>query len=258
MKGGTVEVGIYDKNKGVVDSVPLEVYDPKLMHRGYLGSGHAPNLPGVEKWTSPDLTPSKLAQRRAVAEKVSGGTVLELFAGKGYLSKHVWAKKADKLIMLDKEAEFLNEAKRKVKGKVRHETIVANNLVWLRKVMNPSELKNVKVVDFDSFGSPATQIKRFFDNFPIKKAMFICMTDGSNIFLAFHRKRKSAHKFLRENYGVDFQPAGKREDQIRALDGLMQNQGRKHSFKVEPINVAFGKRQSVYAAYKITPKRKRK
>jgi len=256
MSNGNIELGIYDKKKGLVNSVPLESYDPKLMGRGnYRGLGRPPSLRGVTEWTSPDLTPSKLAQRREVAEMLSGGTILELYGGKGHLSTNVWAKSdADKLIVLDKDAGFIKAAKKSLKGKIPHETVVSENTKWL-KHMDPKQLKNLKVVDFDAFGSPTKQVKMFFDNYPIKKRMLICLTDGSNIFLAFHKNRKSAHTFLKKRYGIDFEPTGKREDQIKALDSLMQQQAQKHDFKVEPINVAFGKRQSVYAAYKISPKR---
>lgn len=257
IKGGQVHVGIYDKQKGIIDSVPLETYDPKLMSRkSYRGVGRPPHLKGAVTWSCPELTPSKLLQRRHVAEKLSGGTVLELFAGKGNLSKEVWAKKADKLVLVDKNKKFLQQAHRKLKGKVKHETIVANNKIWLRKVMTPEQLKNVRVVDFDAFGSPALQAKRFFERFPIRRPMYVCFTDGSNIFLAFHRKRKTGRKFLKEHYGADFKPEGKRDDQVKALDTLMQQQARLHGFKVEPINLGFGQKQSVYAAYKISPKKR--
>lgn len=261
MMPNEVHVGVYDSRTGVVGSVPLESYDPKLMHRGYKATGKSPgSLKGFPVWNSPDLTPSKLAQRKHVANKVGkGGTVLELFAGKGNLSREVWSKNADKLVLVDKKAEYLKDAKTKLKGRVRSETIIANNKVWLRKHMNPEDLKNLRVVDFDAFGSPAVQVQRFFGNFKVKKSMFICLTDGSNIFLAFHRDLPTGHKFLREKYGVDFKKIeGNRHDQVKALDGLMRTQGRKHGFKVEPINLGFGKHQTVYAAYKIIPKRKKK
>jgi len=254
LRKGEVEMGIYDKDRGIIGSVPIASYDPHLLNQGYVDETRPPNLPGVKRWSSPDLTPSKLVQRQAVAEKMNGGTVLELYAGKGNLSNEVWASKADKLVLVDKNPSFLKEADRKLKGKVKREIIVADNLKWLRNVMKPEELGRVKAVDFDAFGSPSTGMKTFFDNYPIRNMMFICVTDGSNIFLAFQRKRKSALNFLRKHYGLTFEPTGKREDQIKALDALMQQQGRKHDFSVEPINVAFGKRQSVYAAYKISPK----
>jgi len=251
-----VEVGLYDKDKGVVDSVPLEHYNPKLNRSHYKGIGRPPHLEGVKSWTSPDLTPSKLFQRKAATEKLSKGTVLELFAGRGNLSQEVWSKKANDIVLVDKNKKFLATADKKLKGKVKHETIVANNIKWLQNEMEPHKLKNLKAVDFDAFGSPAKQVKAFFDNYPVKKSMLVCLTD-SNIFVAFQKDRPVGRKFLKEHYGLDLKPTGKREDQIKALDSLMQQQGRKHHFIVKPVNVGFGQRQTVYAAYKITPKGKK-
>lgn len=259
LDSGMVEVGLYDKDKGVLDSVPLERYDPKLMGRAhYRGIGRPPSLKGVTHWTSPDLTPSKLFQRRAAAEKLSKGTVLELFAGRGNLSQEVWAKKAEHITLIDKNKKFLSAADKKLRGKVKHETIAANNIKWLQNEMDPHELKNLKAVDFDAFGSPAKQVKAFFDNYPVKKSILVCLTDGSNIYVAFMKDRQASRTFLKKHYGLNMKPTGKREDQIKALDSLMQQQGRKHRFVVKPVNVGFGKRQTVYAAYKITPKKGKK
>lgn len=256
MNKGMVHIGLYDKQKGVVDSVPLEAYDPKLMRRTYKGTGHRPNLPGVEKWSSPDLTPSKLAQRQAVAEKITGGTVVELHGGKGNLSEKVWAKKADKLVVVDKNPKYLKEAERKLRGKVDHEAILADNRVWLRKIMDPQQLKKVTVIDLDPFGTPSPTAKLLFKYFPIRRKTYVCLTDGSGIYVAFMKKKKAARKYLKERYGADFEPEGTRDDQVKVLDALMQQQARIHGFKVEPVNVGFGKRQSVYAAYKVTPKKR--
>ena len=250
MKGTTVQLGVLNKQNGDVESpVPIATFDKSKLTRSYDTDSRKQNKPGdlVHYNGSPDLTPSKLWQRRAMAEKLSGGTVVEVFAGRGHLSKE-WAKKADKMVMVDKNAESLKEAEKAVKG-TPHETIAANNLDWLENELPQEKIRNLKAVDFDAFGSPAKQIKKFFDNNPINKSMLIAVTDGSCMYVKLGEGSQTK-EFCKENYGIQLD--GSRVDQIRALDKLMLDQGRKHGFKVEPINAAYG-RQTVYAGYKITP-----
>jgi len=249
-KGSELHLGIYDRNKGVVDSVPIEQLKVAEMTRGYESAGAHTKKPNpiFHYSGSPDLSPAKRWQRRALAEHMNKGTVLELYAGKGNLSKTVWAPKASKLILVDKREDYLREAASKLKGKT-HVVVKANNLRWLANELPQEKIGNLAAVDFDAFGSPAKQLKAFFDNLPVKRSMIVAVTDGSCIYakIGDHNENR---RFFKENYGrlVD----GTRDSQLKALDGLMQIQARKHDFKVSPINAGFG-RQTVYAGYKITP-----
>lgn len=205
----------------------------------------------------PELHPAKLAQRKALADKMtSKGTVLELYAGKGGLTKEVYAKKANKVVMVDKNAKLLKKADKLLKGKVKREIILADNKAWLKNEMGQEQLNGLKLVDFDAFGSPAVQVKTFFDNYEVKKPLLVALTDGSAIYLGYCQNAKG-RRWLKQHYGIDVLPAhfGTREQQVQILNKFMEAQGRKHGFKVEPISVAHGDVKTIYAGYKITPKR---
>jgi len=250
--GTTVQLGVLDKQSGEIEKpVPIAEIHAKDLSRSY-DSSHAHSTALQRRFTkagAPDMTPAKLWQRRAIAQKFSGGTVLELFAGKGHLSKQVWAPKANKLVMVDKNQDFLKQAEKEVKHKP-HEIVKMNNLKWLDKVLPEEQIRNLKVVDFDAFGSPAESMRKFFDNHEIDKRMLIAVTDGSCIYMKVGDRVKT-REFCKRNYGVQLD--GTRLAQVKALDKLMLNLGQRHGFKVEPINAAYG-RQTVYAGYKITPK----
>jgi len=250
MKGTTVHVGVLNKNNGEVENaVPIASFDKSKLTRSYDTDSLRKNKPGalVHYNGSPDMTPSKLWQRRAMAEMLKGGTVVELFAGKGHLSKE-WAKKAGKMILVDKNKEYLKEAEGSVKG-TPHEIVPANNLNWLENELPQEKIRNLKVVDFDAFGSPVIQLRAFFANNKINNTMMVAVTDGSCMYVKLGESAQSK-RFCKENYGVQLD--GSRLDQIKALDKVMLDLGRRHHFKVAPINAAYG-RQTVYAGYKITP-----
>jgi len=248
-KGTTVYFAVYDRAKGIVNPIPVSHFlKPK---RSYDTASKKENKLGalVKYSGSPDLSPAKYFQRRAMAQHLTGGTVVELFAGKGNLSKNVWAEKASKLVLIDKNADYLKDADRKLHGKP-HEIINSDNLKWLENVLPEEKIKNLKVVDFDSFGSPVKQLKTFFDNNPITNNMMVAVTDGSALYAKIGDS-KQTRRFFMEHYGV--RPSGSREEQLKALDGVMQKLGTKHGFKVEPINAGMSF-QTIYAGYKITPK----
>lgn len=202
----------------------------------------------------PELTPSKAVQRTELAEKIDGGTVLELFAGKGNLSDKVYSKEADKIVLVEKQPALLKKADEKLNGKVKHEAVCADNLDWLRNELTQDQIRKLRpsLVDFDPFGSPAATMKEFFKQVPIRKKTFIAVTDGSKMYLGY-KKGAAAHSWLRKNYGIDLNAQGTREDQIRVLDAFMQTLGRHYNFKVRPVNAGFGKHNAVYAGYEIVP-----
>jgi len=204
----------------------------------------------------PELHPAKVAQRKALADKItSKGTVLEVYAGKGNLSREVYAKKANEVVLVDQNAELLKKADSALKGKVRRQLIVADNREWLNNQMGQPQLKNLKLVDFDAFGSPADTMRIFFDNYEVKKPLLVGLTDGSGIYLGF-KQNAEGRKWLREHYGVDVLPGhfGTREQQVQILNKFMKAQGRRHGFRVEPISVAHGDVKTIYAGYKVSPK----
>jgi hypothetical protein len=223
---------------GVVDAEPIG--------KGTVKEGD------YEKAGCPSLYPAKEAQRKELIKSVDGGTVLETNAGVGNLTKEIYSKKLSNAVLLDSDKKALATADRKLKGRIRHETQVGNNVAWLEGEMSPADLKNLKVVDFDPFGSPSDSMKAFFDNYPVKRSIFIGITDGSKRYLGYVNSRKG-RAWLKKHYGVDMNADGSREDQVKVLDAFMQNQGNKHGFHVTPINVGYGRGCAIYAGYKITP-----
>lgn len=205
----------------------------------------------------PDLHPAKLAQRKALADRMKKkGTVLEVYAGKGGLTKTVYAKKAEKVVLVDKNPKLLKKADKALRGRVKRELIVADNKAWLKNELPQKQLKNLKLVDFDAFGSPAAQMKIFFDNYEVKKPLLVALTDGSTIYVGYCQNAKG-RRWLKQHYGVDVLPGhfGTRNQQVEILNKFMRAQGKKHGFKVEPVSVAHGDVKTVYAGYKITPVR---
>jgi hypothetical protein len=240
MKGHQVHKGVLEKGE-VVEGEPVKAGGSE--RRSY----------ATPQSTCPELTPSKAVQRTELAGKVNGGTILETHAGKGNLSKEVYAKKADKLVLIEKNKQLLSQADKKLDGRVKHEVIPADNVKWLSSEMAPSQLKNLRLVDFDPFGSPADSMKAFFKRFPVKRKLLVAVTDGSKTYIGY-RKGSSARRWLKTNYGIDLNAQGTREDQIRVLDSFMKVLGQHHHFNVRPINAGFGKQTAVYAGYKLTPK----
>lgn len=240
LKGDKVQEAVF--TNGAMIPVDSELKEAGSMVRGYK----------TPEQTCPDLTPTKAVQRQELADKLKGGTVLETHAGKGHLSE-VYAKKADKIVMVDKNADLLKKAEKKVGRKAEHEAVVSDNVEWLENEMKPNELKRLKLVDFDAFGSPAKPVRAFFNHFKVKKKMIVALTDGSKIFLGY-KKGAEANKWLKENYGIVHATDGTREDQVKILDAFMKAQGTVHNFNVRPLNVAYGKHHAVYAGYEISPK----
>lgn len=244
---------------------PLFYMKEGKAHKGVLDKGEVKEGPVVDaqgnqkrtystpQQTCPELTPSKAAQREELAENVNGGTVLETHAGKGNLTDVVYAKAADKVVLVDQNKQLLNKADEKLNGKVKHEVIQADNVDWLKNEMKPQQLKNLKLVDFDPFGSPAEPMKAFFKRFPVKHKLMVGVTDGSKTYIGY-KKGSTARSWLRKNYGIDLKASGTREDQIRVLDAFMKVLGQHHGFNVRPINAGFGKQTAVYAGYELSPK----
>ena len=132
----------------------------------------------------PALHPNKAAQRSELVENLKGGTVLELFAGEGNLSKHVYADKADRIIAVDMDSRALKKAEEKLKDNIEVETYPSHNVDWIENKLPEMQLGDLKVVDFDAFGSPADSMKAFFENYKVTHPMRVGVTDGSSVYVS--------------------------------------------------------------------------
>jgi len=202
-------------------------------------------------WRAPELHPNKFYQRRELASKMkSNGTVLELYAGKGNLSNHVYKRYASKIILVDMDKHALVRADDKLKS-MPHKTFHMENTEFIKKKMK-NEVNGLALVDFDAFGSPADSMKDFFDNYKIKHSLLVGVTDGSHVHLSRRSNTEEGRAWVRQKYGVNIYP-NTRETQVKILDKFMENQGREHDFSVERINALAGETHAVYVGYKLTP-----
>jgi len=213
------------------------------------------------KSVCPALHPNKANQRMELVEDLKGGTVLELFAGEGNLSKHVYADKADKIIAVDMDSKALRKAEDKLEGEgVKVETYAANNVDWIEdklpELKGTSHLGNLKVVDFDAFGSPAESMKAFFSTYKVSHPMRVGVTDGSSVYvsqLGVADNEAKRREWIRRKYGVGYRGSWDRAKQMEILDSFMRRLGDEHGFKVREVNEDHGDQWAVYKGYTVSP-----
>jgi len=207
---------------------------------------------------APSLHPNKLEQRKELVKDVKGGTVVEMFAGEGNLTKQVYADKmkADKIVAVDVDSRALKKVEEKVKDKTEIETYPSHNVKWAEQQLPYQDLRDVKVVDFDAFGSPADAVQAFFDNYEVKRPMRVGLTDGSGLYIAqlgVADDEAKRREWIRKEFGVSYSGQWNREKQKQILDNFMERQGREHGFKVQKVNEAHGDQWAIYKGYKIIP-----
>ncbi|MHC1586301.1 MAG: RsmD family RNA methyltransferase [Candidatus Hecatellaceae archaeon] len=189
-------------------------------------------------------------------------TVLDLYAGKGYLAWLYAKHGCEKLICVEKNPRYFRVLRRNLAefaGKISLYNM--DNLRWLEQHLNPEE--TITFVDFDAYGSPALQIQRFFAKYPVRRVMVACLTDG----LLFNLRRVS-NANLKKLYLQDFYLnglAGK-----PGKPGSIQNLG-EYVFQIQRsffdiLAMRFGfqafplyfkvnsRRTAAYSAYLLLPK----
>ena len=201
-----------------------------------------------------NLNPEKAEQRRRLISEMPRGTVLELYAGKGYLTRDVYAGKAKRVIMVDKDKKALDQAKRRLKGKVRREIYTGDNRKWIREKMANVDLSDLVAVDFDAFGSPTDTMQIFFDNYKVRRPLYVSLTDGSAIAYSFHKATKGP-SMARKHYHsrISRKEMGTVRGQVKMIDRFMKEEGKKHGFTAEPISIAKGSQKTLYVGYLLKP-----
>jgi len=127
-----------------------------------------------------------------------------------------------------------------------------DNVKWVTEEMEPRDLSDLRLVDFDAFGCPAEPAKAFFNKFPVNQTLYVTFTDGSGLHNRYIQDEEGK-KWMRSTYGVDRIPPADREGIVSNLDRFIEVQGREHGFKVQKISVAHGDANTIYAGYKLTP-----
>lgn len=198
------------------------------------------------------LNPEKFWQRLELVKGMPKGTILELHAGAGNLTETVYKGKAKKHILVEKDPDELDKALEKVSNGVMVEGYAMDNIKWIRDYMDPDELKDLVLVDFDPFGSPADVMKEFFSKYKVRKPLRVAVTDGGHVFLSRLSNTERGRKWLKEHYLVDTYPST-REKLAETMDKFMEKLGEKYGFKAKRVNYTHGPRVN-YLGYILTPK----
>ncbi len=117
-----------------------------------------------------------------------------------------------------------------------------------------TNLDNLKLVDFDPYGSPGKDVQTFFSNYKVKKPLRVALTDGYALRLGLLKSDPSLasqevySRYLTSDFGD-----GTRDNQIRLLDNLMREMGRRHDLRVQRVNSTHGQQKTVYAGYAVSP-----
>jgi tRNA G26 N,N-dimethylase Trm1 len=207
----------------------------------------------AQETQAPNLHPSKVSQRKIAVDRMPKGTVLELYAGKGFLTKIVYAGKAGDVILVDKDRKALKQADRKLKGRVKRKLYAENNVKWIRKEMQKEDLSDLVLVDFDAFGTPTEAMSAFFDNYKVRKPLYVSLTDGSARYYGLNKNGvgpRSARRRYHAGFKRDF---GTVRGQVKMIEKFMEKEGEKHRFKAEPVSIAKGRSHVVYATYRLSP-----
>jgi len=215
-----------------------------------------------------ELDQDKASLRMQIYQMFPQKLVVDLFAGKGLLSK-LYAEHCRKIICVEKDPELFKVLKRNMK-RFRDRAILLNqdNMDVLDDL--PRTLENlgrlpVTYVDFDPYGCPTPQIQKFFDVYQPKQNLTIALTDG---MLLNFRTWSSAdlRRYYLQDFYMDLGPKYSRDDQYHVTRKLgeylftiqknfidilcMRHDLQSHPlfFKVKHSNTV------VYSAYLIMPK----
>jgi hypothetical protein len=221
--------------KGDLSAATTEAFE----HRGYYPSG--------KKLSTPLLCPTKLLQRLDSIKGMSGGGVLQVYAGEGTLGKEVYDD-FNYTIMVDKDGEALNKGMNKLRKLMKVTAVKSDAHKFCQN--NAKQLPSgIKVVDFDPYGGATKDIDALFGQYPVNHTTILNVTDGSFLHANVSGKEKG-QKWLKENYGGT---AHTKLDMVGVLDRYIERMGKKHKFHVDPLSVGLGRSQTIYAGYKLTP-----
>jgi len=205
--------------------------------------------------TAPSLHRVKLEQRKALLDWMDRrGTILELYAGRGNLTRNLYASRAKKLILVDKDPEALKYNYAKLGGHKYKAELHAMDCEQYLEQLDPSSLDDLVLVDFDAFGSPGPAIRKFFEVYKVDRPLLVAITDGGKYYATLHQNAEG-RRYMRTAYGVDKVPRDTtRNGMLRTLDKMMENEGRRHGFKVKRISVGANDKQTLYVGYLVTPR----
>jgi len=218
------------------------------------------SLVDLSRIPSNEVNVDKLNLRMQVYRMFPQKTVLDLFAGRGYLSS-LYAPYCWRIICVEKDSEQFRFLERNMRD-YKHAVLINDDNLNFLETLDES---NVTYVDFDAYGCPSFQIKKFFEKNPIRQALIISVTDGMLLNFRTWSSADLSRYYLQDFY----QSLGERygdhdryhvtrslgeylfEIQRRFIDILCmryQAQANCLYFKVKPSNTV------AYSAYLILPK----
>ncbi|RLI04987.1 hypothetical protein DRO26_03585 [Candidatus Bathyarchaeota archaeon] len=225
---------------------------PKRLFQG-------PVYEGVEGPVSEEADEEKISLRMQVFGMFPQKTVLDLFAGKGYLAWLYAKHGCEKIVCVEKDPKYFSILKQNMaEFGDRVVLILGDNLRFLDKKLDFEH--PVTYVDFDAFGIPTPQIQKFFKNYPIKHGLIISITDS-----LIYNFRRMSNVNLRKHYLQDFcleEDTGKPksiqdlgEYCIQIQRNFMDILCMKYNAQAYPLYFKVNSRfTAVYSSYLILPK----
>jgi len=207
------------------------------------------------------LENAKLKQRLELLRKLKKpGAFLELFAGKGFLSQ-IYADYASQLFLVDENMHYLQQAEKRVQGRVSYRLFCKNNLDFIREDL-PS-INDLCFVDFDAFGSPAKQIQSFFRTFVIKKPLLVAVTDGLGLRWGWVCTNYRSFENYSREYFVELPKQQVRRavhvprDFVKFFEDLLMMQiAKKYNYRLKKVNESVRRRGfPVYLGYMLEPRK---
>ena len=190
--------------------------------------------------------PEKFEQRIQARDALKNhDTILELYAGRGFLTERVYKGHGKLLVLVDDEQKLLKQAKEKIRGCKAH-LYYMDNMKFLDRYVR--RYPEITLVDFDAYGSPAFQIQKFFARHPVRQRIVVSITDGMITGWPVLGKDWEGRYFVH--------PKKKpmKEDLPDFMDSLMKTMSKQHHFNFEKINGVWKEGAAIYyCGYLISP-----
>lgn len=199
------------------------------------------------------LNPRKFAQRKRICEKITNkhGTILELFAGRGYLTEKLYSEFSDKNILVEKQNYF-----ELIRFKESKYTIfIKNNEKFLKEDLEKLNLSDMTLIDFDAFGTPIPAIHIFFKNFKVTNPFFLTLTDATARYIQmnYNREKELTKVFLDNGYDFVYKRIETRLLVKYTIIKTLENIAKKYDFKINHLNYANNSHTTVYMGFEVLP-----
>jgi len=217
-----------------------------------------PAYEGVGGALSREADEEKVSLRMQTYSLWPQHTVLDLYAGKGYLSWLYARHGCKKIVCVEKDERYFRVLKQNMaefKGKAV--LMQGSNLEFLENQLDPDE--QVTYVDFDAFGVPTIQIQKFFEKYPIRHSLVMAVTDG--VIFNFRRlSNTDLHRYYLQDFLIEQVRACKSIQDLGEYCIQIQRQFidilcMKHEAQAFPLYFKVNRRcTAIYSAYMILPK----